>query len=93
MKKNTLYPMEKEFLGNKDDEPKVIYGSLYNVQLGSKIKQLREERKLTQTQFGALINKPEGNISKLENGKFNPSVEYLLKVAKALEMRLEIRFE
>jgi len=43
--------------------------------------------------LGELLNKPRGNVSKLENGKFNPSIEYLSKVANALEMKLQIRFE
>ncbi len=93
MNENKEYPREEEFLGNIDDEPKVTYGNNLNIQVGSEIRRLRQGKGFSQAQLGELLNKPKGNVSKLENGKFNPSIEYLSKVANALEMKLQIRFE
>lgn len=38
------------------------------IALGQKIKQLREERKLTLKELGEMINISEGSMSKIENG-------------------------
>ncbi len=62
-------------------------------EIGAEIKRMRKEKGLTQEQLGKLIDKPKSNISALENGRFNCSVEYLKEVAEALENKLKISFE
>lgn len=63
-----------------------------NKHIGAEIRRLRKEKGLTLEQLGLLIDKPKSNISALENGKFNPSVEYLVKIAEALENKMNISF-
>jgi len=43
--------------------------------LGEKIRLLREERELNQTQLGSAVNMTQRKISYLENDKYEPSVE------------------
>ena len=43
--------------------------------LGEKIRNLREDRDLNQTQLGAAVNMTQRKISYIECGKFEPSVE------------------
>jgi len=42
---------------------------------GEKIKLLREEKELTQTELGEAINMTQRKISYLENDKYEPSIE------------------
>lgn len=43
--------------------------------LGEKIRSLREDRDLNQTQLGVAVNMTQRKISYIECGKFEPSVE------------------
>lgn len=53
------------------------------------IKQIREERGLTQDQLASLSRVPRICISRYENGKYYPSIENALKLAGALNVPLE----
>ena len=44
---------------------------------GEKIRLLRENKELTQTQLGQHINMTQRKVSYLENGKYEPSLEDL----------------
>ena len=68
---------------------------------GEKIKLLREEKELNQTELGKAVNMTQRKISYLENNKYEPSVEdiktlcnyfevssdYLLGISKRLPKR------
>lgn len=56
------------------------------------IAELRGRRRLTQTELAELTGIKQSEISKLENGKANPTLETLQKIAKGLGMRLELKF-
>lgn len=51
----------------------------------------RIEKKMTQEELAELADTKQSNISRFESGNYNPSVEFLLKIAKALNKNLEIR--
>lgn len=42
---------------------------------GEKIRLLREEKELTQTELGRAVNMTQRKVSYLENGKYEPSLE------------------
>lgn len=42
---------------------------------GEKIKLLREEKELNQTELGTVVNMTQRKISYLENNKYEPSIE------------------
>lgn len=46
--------------------------------LGERIRNLREDRDMNQTQLGASVNMTQRKISYIECGKFEPSVEDII---------------
>ncbi len=59
----------------------------YKKLLGSKIKEKRKLKNLTQEQLAELVDIGMPNISYIENGKFYPTVETLEKICKALNVK------
>lgn len=49
--------------------------------LGSRIRELREERGLTQEELGKILNLTKGNISKYESSKLEPNIETIKLIA------------
>lgn len=54
------------------------------IQLGERVKEIRIQKGLTQTELANKIGKDHPSINKLENGKVNPSYYFLYEVAKGL---------
>jgi SOS-response transcriptional repressor LexA len=54
--------------------------------LGQRIKQLRIERGLTQTELGQLLGVASGNISRYESGTNNPDMKRLQQLADILKV-------
>ena len=55
---------------------------------GSKIKEIRQRKGLTQKQLGELCGMADSAIRRYENGYQNPKIETLQKIADALETPL-----
>lgn len=53
----------------------------------------RIEQDLTQAELARLIGRKQSNISRLEGGDYNPSLQFLKRVAKGLGKELHISFE
>ncbi len=53
-------------------------------ELGIRLKEIREKRKLKQEELAELMSVSRSTISKIEGGKFNCSYDYILKFSKAL---------
>ena len=51
----------------------------------------RKEKNLTQKDLAVLVGTRQSNISRLESGNYNPSLEFLNKIAMAMGKELEIR--
>jgi transcriptional regulator with XRE-family HTH domain len=58
------------------------------IRLGLKVKELREKKGLSQTELAYKIGKDQPSINRLEKGKVNPSVIYLLEICEGLEVSL-----
>lgn len=56
--------------------------------LGLQIKKLRLEQGLTQSELAARIDKDQQSIQRLEKGRVNPTIFYLVEVAEGLEISL-----
>jgi DNA-binding XRE family transcriptional regulator len=54
---------------------------------------IRNELNMTQEQLADRMNTKKSNISRLERGTYNPSLDYMVKVAKSLgkEIHIELR--
>ncbi|MDM1503781.1 helix-turn-helix transcriptional regulator [Myroides marinus] len=61
--------------------------------IGSNIKAIRKEKKLTQTQLGELVGVQKAQISKIENNTSNVKITTLLKVLNTLGARLTWEIE
>lgn len=59
------------------------------VNLGRNIQQLREARGVTQQQIARVAGVPRATWANLESGGANPTLAVLVKVAQALQVRLE----
>ena len=76
--KNT--EVQKE-LKNNEAEYKII----------EEIIMARKEKNLTQKDLAELIGTKQSNISRLESGNYNPSLDFLNKIAQAVGKTLELR--
>ncbi|MFC1510164.1 helix-turn-helix domain-containing protein [Candidatus Omnitrophota bacterium] len=61
--------------------------------IARKITELRKEKNLTQAELAPLINTAQQNISRIEAGNCNVSIDNLNKIAKALDRELKIDFD
>lgn len=59
----------------------------------SQIIEARTEKNMTQTELAKRIGTQRSNISRLESGTYNPSLDFLIKVAGALGKELTIRMK
>lgn len=64
-----------------------------NQQFGSRLTELRKERKMTQEKLAELSRLTRVYISGIEQGKRNVSLEVIAQLAKALEIKISQFFE
>ena len=57
--------------------------------LGSRIRRYRKENKLTGQQFAEIIGISQGNVSDIERGRVNPSLETIIKIVEKTGMNIE----
>lgn len=77
----------------KDDKFKAEFDALSpKYELVRKIIKERTAQNLTQKEFAEKIGVKQSNISRLESGNYNPSFDFLIKVAKGLGKELHIAF-
>jgi len=50
----------------------------------------RKEKKLTQKDLAELIGTKQSNISRLESGNYNPTINFLSKIAYAVGKELKV---
>lgn len=50
----------------------------------------RKEQNITQAELAKRVGTQKSNISRLESGNYNPSLDFLIKVAESLGKRLSI---
>ncbi len=63
---------------------------LYDIK--REIIKLRIEQGLSQKDLATKVGTRQSAISRLESGEYNPSIEFLNKVASALGKELEVKF-
>ena len=74
-----------------DDEFRDEYKKLQpRYEIISKIVEARKEKKMTQSDLAKKVGTQKSNISRLESGNYNPSLDFLIKVANCLGKDLRI---
>ena len=61
--------------------------------LVSKIKKARKELNMTQEELALRIGTKKSNISRLESGNYNPTINFISKVAKGLGKEIYIELK
>jgi transcriptional regulator with XRE-family HTH domain len=69
----------------EEDKSKLRY-------LGHKIKTIRIQKGMNQTEFANSIGKDQPCVNRLENGRVNPGYLYLQLIAKGLEIEIKDLF-
>lgn len=94
MKTISLDELTDKYIGEKGtvEREKFEYELRLDL-LGEAIKAARKERKLTQEQLGELVGVKKAQISKLENSLTDARFETIIKVFKALNVKINFRVE
>ena len=71
-----------------NDMPTDRAGRNRRISIGAKIKELREERQLTQVEMSSLLDIPRSYLSRIENRRLLPGPLMVAKFAAALEMNI-----
>ena len=58
-----------------------------------RIRDVRKSKRMTQEDLGGIIGTSQSNISEIEKGKHNPTLETLSKIASALNVNVADLFE
>lgn len=56
------------------------------IELGLRVREIRLAKSLSQTDLAFKIGKDQPSINRLEKGKINPSILFLLEIANGLEI-------
>ena len=56
-------------------------------------KQYRKELGLTQSELGKRAGISQPNITRFESGNYNPSLEFLVKIAGAMSKKVKVTLE
>ncbi|WDF63172.1 helix-turn-helix transcriptional regulator [Flavobacterium sp. KACC 22763] len=59
----------------------------FQIALGNRIRQLREERNISQTELGLLCNIERTNMNRIEAGNTNPSSYLLYIISEKLQVK------
>ena len=60
--------------------------------VNEKMKQARQEKKLSQGELAKIINVSRQTINMIENGDYNPTISLCIKICKVLDKTLDELF-
>ncbi|MBR6414204.1 MAG: helix-turn-helix transcriptional regulator [Oscillospiraceae bacterium] len=63
-----------------------------NLEFKNRLRQARDEKKLSQAQLAALVGVSRNTISSIETGQFNPTAKLALILCVALDKKFEELF-
>jgi len=82
----------KKIIASNPEVAAELENNAVEYQVIPEIIRARSEQKVSQKELAERIGTRQSNISRLESGNYNPSLEFLEKVAEALGKKLEIHF-
>ncbi len=71
----------------KEDEKRL----LPRYEVVEQLKNARREQEVTQEALAARVGTKKSNISRFESGKYNPSLDFLIKMADSLGKQIHIK--
>ena len=78
----------------QDDEFKSEYEKLQpRYEIISQIIEARKSLNMTQAELAKLVGTQKSNISRLESGNYNPSLDFLIRVANSLGKNIKIQLQ
>lgn len=78
----------------KDEEFKIEYEKLQpRYEAIEQIVAARKEQNITQFELAKRVGTQKSNISRLESGNYNPSLDFLTKVAECLGKNLKVQIK
>lgn len=60
-------------------------------EIAVQLRQVRKEQGMTQERLAEKVGTRKSNISRLESGRYNPSLDFLEKVAGGLGREIEVK--
>ena len=60
-------------------------------EVAEQLRQVRKEQGMTQESLAELVGTKTSNISRLESGRYNPSLDFLVKVAGGLGKQIHVK--
>ena len=78
----------------KDEEFKIEYEKLKpKYEAIEQIIRARKEQNITQAELAKRVGTQKSNISRLESGNYNPSLDFIVKVAELLGKSLSVQIK
>lgn len=75
----------------KDEEFKIEYEKLKpRYEAIEQIIRARKEQNITQEELAKRVGTQKSNISRLESGNYNPSLDFLVKIAESLGKKISV---
>ncbi len=75
----------------KDEEFKIEYEKLKpRYEAIEQIIRARKEQNITQSELAKRVGTQKSNISRLESGNYNPSLDFLTKIAESLGKKISV---
>ena len=94
MKTSNHEELLNEIVGRPGTPERENFESELNAEvLAFKLKALSKEKNLTQSQLADKLGMEKGQISKIENGKFNLTLTTINKIASALGVRVNFSLQ
>ncbi|HHL52434.1 MAG TPA: XRE family transcriptional regulator [Flammeovirgaceae bacterium] len=94
MKTYSLDEVTDKYIGKKGTPNRDRFEQELKLELlGEAIRQARKERNLTQEELGKLVGVKKAQISKIENSLTNARFETVLKVFRALNVKVKFHIE
>ena len=94
MKTYTLDHVQDKLIGKMGTPERELFEyELHMDLIGKAIKQIRQERNLTQEELGKLIGVQKAQISRLENNASNVTIDTLMRVFAALKAKVKLHIE
>ena len=82
------------FVGEQGTENRMHFENELKAEiLAHKFKELRKKKHLTQSQLAEKLDMEKGQISKIENGKFNLTLTTINKIATALGAKVSFELQ